>query len=129
GSKTLDELMVGARSSLESGQVAQAIDVQESAVRALEKLYAILTDRQGLEDLERSLTDLRRIKAELDHLADRERDLRRSTSELDQKAAGPESGKLAEGIQKAIEAQRELLSRTEARSRSSDELEPEAIER
>ncbi|HKC24079.1 MAG TPA: hypothetical protein VKF32_05020, partial [Thermoanaerobaculia bacterium] len=74
GSKTVDELMGGARASLDSGQTVQAVEVQESVVRSLEKLYAILTDRQGLDDLEHSLEALQRIKADLNKLADQEKE-------------------------------------------------------
>jgi hypothetical protein len=41
-------------------------------VKSLEKLYSILTDRAGLEDLQKSLDDLKKIQAELNALAERE---------------------------------------------------------
>ncbi len=129
GSKTVDELMGGARSSLESGQSVQALEVQEAVVRGLEKLYAILTDRQGIDDLERSLEELRKIKADLGALADQEKDLRQKTAALDDKAAGPGRKDLQQGIEKAIVAQRDLLARTETQARQSGEMELEAIER
>jgi hypothetical protein len=129
GSKTVDELMGGARASLDSGQTVQAVEVQESVVKSLEKLYAILTDRQDLDDLEHSLEALQKIKADLDKLAERERALHEKTSALETSAASPERKALEAGIQKALEAQQKLLGRTEAQARESGEMEIEAISR
>lgn len=129
GSKTLEELMTTAHSSLESGLSVQAIETQEAVVKGLERLYAILTDRQGLEDLEKSLADLKEIQKELAQLADREQALRQHTKELGEKAQSPEQIALEAGIQKAIEAQRELLSKTESQGRTSNQLEMEALQK
>ena len=129
GAKTLDELMGGSKSSLESGQTMQAIETQDAVVKSLEKLYAILTDRQGLDDLDRSLDELRKIKADLAGLADREKDLKEKTGTLGEKAASPRAKELAEGIRKAIEAQRNLLAATETQARESGEMEIESIAR
>jgi hypothetical protein len=129
GAKTLDELMGGSKSSLESGQTVQAVETQEAAVKSLEKLYAILTDRQGLDDLDKSLDELRKIKDDLASLADREKDLRAKTDALGSQATSPERKALQEGIQKAIEAERSLLARTETRARESGEMEIESIAR
>ena len=125
--KTLDELMGGSKSSLESGQTMQAIETQESVVKSLEKLYAILTDRQGLDDLDRSLDELRRIKDDLLGLAGREKDLKQKTGSLAEKAATPQAKELTEGIRKAIESQRNLLAATETQARESGEMELETI--
>jgi len=103
-SKTLDELMSGAQTNLEAGQSVQALEVQEAAVRSLERLYAILTDRRGVEDLEQSLAELKKIKADLEALAKREGDLREKTAALEERASGPERKELQQGIEKAIEA-------------------------
>jgi len=129
GSKTIDELMGGSRSSLESGQTVQAVEVQAAIVKSLERLYAILTDRQGLEDLEKSLKSLQEIKTEIAALADRESELRERTSALERDAAGPEQRRLQEAIENALARQRSLLGRTEARARQSGEMEIEAIAR
>ena len=129
GAKTLDELMGGSKSSLESGQTIQAVETQEAAVKSLEKLYAILTDRQGLDDLDKSLDELRKIQKDLSALADREKDLREKTGALGNRATSPERKALQEGIRKAIEAERSLLARTETRARESGEMEIESIAR
>lgn len=129
GSKTLEELMTSSHQNLESGQPNQAIETQVTAIKSLERLYSILTDRQGLENLEKSLEDLKKIQAELKELADREATLRKDTQSLDQKAANDKQRELASGIQKAIEEQRQILSRTESEARSSGNLEIEALER
>jgi hypothetical protein len=129
GAKTLDEMMGGSKTSLESGQTMQAIETQEAVVKSLEKLYAILTDRQGLDDLDRSLDELRKIKDDLAGLAGREKDLKEKTGALGEKAASPQAKDLAEGIKKAIEAQRNLLAATETQARESGEMEIESIAR
>jgi len=129
GQKTLEELMSSSHQDLEAGQHNQAIETQAAAIKSLERLYAILTDRQGLENLEKSLDDLKKIQAELKELADRESALRKDTQSLDQKAANDSQRDLATGIQKAIEEQRQLLSRTETESRSSTSMDLDALER
>jgi hypothetical protein len=129
GSKTLEELMTSAHQDLESGQHNQAFETQQAAIKSLERLYSILTDRQGLENLEKSLDDLKKIQAELKELADRESALRTDTQSLDQKAENAGQRELASGIQKAIEEQRQLLSRTETESRASGSLDLESLER
>jgi hypothetical protein len=128
-SKTLEELMTSSHQNLESGQANQAVETQQSAIKSLERLYSILTDRQGLENLEKSLEDLKKIQGELRDLADRENTLRKDTQSLDQRAANDKQRELSSGIQRAIEEQRQLLSRTESEARASGSLELEALER
>jgi hypothetical protein len=129
GSKTLEELMSIATTTLEQGQTVQSVENQEAVIKSLEKLYAILTDRAGLEDLQKSLDELKKVQAELTALADREQQLQKDTAGLRQSAATPEQKSLDQALQKAIEEQRELLAKTQAESRAQNQLELDEIQR
>lgn len=129
GSKTVEELMAAATSALEAGRTVQSVESQEAVVKSLEKLYAILTDRAGLEDLQKSLDELKQIQADLHALADREQKLRESTANLREKAATPEQKSLAAALEKAMAEQRDLLARTEKDARAQDGLELGEIQR
>jgi len=50
-SLTIDELMDSAKSAVTAGQVAQALEQQEQVVRSLERLLAILMDREEVKRL------------------------------------------------------------------------------
>lgn len=129
GAKTLEELMSGSHTNIQIGKPVQAIETQESIVQGLERLYAILTDRQGLEDLERSLAELREIKENLGQLADSEQQLRQSTERLKQDSRTEGQKKLEADIQSALREQRQLLERNEREARASNVFELEALER
>src|SRR5258706_15893145 len=51
GDKTLEELMGSSQQNISSGMSVQALETQQKVIEGLEKLYRILTDRMGLEDL------------------------------------------------------------------------------
>lgn len=129
GAKTLEELMSGSHSSIQVGKPVQAIETQEAIVKGLERLYAILTDRLGLEDLERSLAELREIKANLGELAESESKLRQATEKLQQSSKSESQKSLEAGIQSALREQRALLERAEREARASNVFDLEALER
>ena len=61
-----DELMDSTRTDIGMGRANAALDRQERIIEGLQKLLAILMDRQGLDDLEESLEELRDIKEALE---------------------------------------------------------------
>ena len=119
GAKTIEELMVASQSGIESDARAQAFEAQQAAIRGLERLYAILTDRQGLENIEKSLAELRAIQQQLGELASREEKLRQETAALERSAASPEQKALEAALAKALAEQRALLARTEQEGRGT----------
>lgn len=127
--KTLEELMGAAREDLEGGLSVRALETQQEVVKSLERLYSILTDRQGVQDLEKSLATLKELREELKQLETREAALEKETQELRERSATPEQKALAEGIAKALEKERDLLARTEAQSRASSVHELSELER
>ncbi|MBL8860507.1 MAG: hypothetical protein JNK02_00710, partial [Planctomycetes bacterium] len=129
GAKTLDELMAAAQENLSAGRAVQSIEAQEAAVKSLERLYSILTDRRGLEDLQKSLAGLQQIRQELSELARDEARLRAETAALKERAQTAEQRALRQGIERARAAQRALQERTEAEARASHDLDLAAIER
>ncbi len=129
GSKTVEELMSAASEALAAGQTVQSVESQEAVVKSLEKLYAILTDRAGLEDLQKSLDDLKKIRADLGKLAEREADLRKQTNAARDAAKTPEQKELTAAIDKALAEQRDLMGRTQAQSRNEGGLQLDEIQR
>ncbi|MCY2958637.1 MAG: hypothetical protein NTY35_00570, partial [Planctomycetota bacterium] len=129
GAKTLEELMSAAQENLESGRSVQSVESQEAAVKSLERLYSILTDRRGLEDLQKSLQNLQQLRQELGALASAESKLREETRALQARAATPEQRSLKEALDRAQAAQRSLLERTQAEARASNDLDMAELER
>lgn len=129
GAKTLEELMRGSHTNIQSGKPVQAIETQQAIIQGLERLYAILTDRQGLDDLDKSLAELRAIQQNLSQLADREAELTKATSRLQEEAKSSEQKELESAIAKALEEQRALLARNERAARESSVFQMEALER
>lgn len=127
--KTLEELMKAAREDLSGERTGQSIETQAEIVKSLERLYAILTDRADVRDLERSIENIEAIKKELAELAKRENDLRKETAALREQAATKEQKDLAAGLQKALEKERKLLERTQEQSRASGQHELAELER
>ncbi|HVS09645.1 MAG TPA: hypothetical protein VMS76_07195, partial [Planctomycetota bacterium] len=129
GSLTLDELMDRAREGVQSGQAMQSLESQERIIRGLERLLAILLDRQSLETLQESIEELRELRRELEQLSSREAEIQRATEALREASATPEQQALEAALSEMVERQRELLAENEELGRSSGLFELEAIER
>ena len=129
GSLTLEELMDDAREDVAGGQLVSSLEKQQSIADALERLLAILMDRENLEGLEQALLDLRTLRAELGLLSEREGQLQRETAELGERAKSDAQRALEQKIAALTAAQRELLAQNEAGARSSGGLALEELER
>ena len=57
-SQTLEEMMDGAKAGIESGQAVLSLEQQERIVVGLERLLAILMNRESLDSLEDALEEL-----------------------------------------------------------------------
>ncbi len=129
GAKTIEELMAAAQENLEGGRSVQSIEAQEAAVRSLERLYSILTDRRGLEDLQKSLDGLQELRKDLGELAESESKLRQETRALRERSATPEQKELRAALERAEAQQRSLLERTQAVARDTNDLDLASLER
>lgn len=109
GSLTLDELMKAARDGVESGRAVQSLERQEAAIKSLERLIAVLTDRESLERLESSLQELRALRERLRAMAQREASLEQETRELRSDSQSAAQRALESELQQLSERQRELL--------------------
>ena len=59
-----------------------SLESQENAIRALERLVAILLDRQSMESLDKSLEELQALRKDLQGLKEREQKLQDQTQQL-----------------------------------------------
>lgn len=124
---TLEELMVNARGELTGGQSVEAIRRQEEVIGRLERLLSILMDRPDLDQLDDELEALRKMKKELQSLADAEAELQRETEALRQESMTDAQRELSESLARALEKQRELLGENERQARESGDLQLEGL--
>jgi hypothetical protein len=127
GDKTLEELMGSSQQNIAAGMSVQALETQQRVIEGLEKLYRILTDRMGLEDLQKSLESLQKIRADLQALAAREHKLSEDAAKLQQDQLTPEQKQLANDLAAAEQQQRELRAETEKNGREQRNLDLEAL--
>ena len=122
GSLTLDELMGASGAELGGGRAGRALEEQERILASLERLLAILLDRQDLDSLEETLEELQEIKRRLGQLADDEARLEEQTADLKEEARNQELVDLTAGINRAAARQRDLLAQNESRGRADGSL-------
>ncbi len=126
---TVEERMDAARSALDQGRLAQSLEHQERLVAELERLLAILMDRENMQDLEDRLARLRAFDEALDALADEEGKLRGETEELRESSASEAARELERRLASLSDGQRKLLERTEELGRETGTAELEQISR
>jgi hypothetical protein len=124
---TLDERMDAARAALEQGRLAQSLEHQEQLVAKLERLLAILLDRENMDELEERLARLRAYDQALEDLADQEGKLREETEALHEESRSEAARELLDRLQALTASERELLRRTEEIGRASGAAELEEL--
>ena len=126
---TIEELMDSARQGVQSGQAVQSLESQEAVIHSLERLVAILLDRESMENLQTSLEELKAIRAEIEGLKTREQKLQQDTSKLRDDSKSETQKALEDRLRELASEQRKLLEQNEQMSRASGSAALEQIER
>ena len=127
GNRTLEELMEASQKGIDTGASVQALDAQMQVVKSLERLYEILTDRAGMDNLEKALKDLKQISADLAQLAKDEARIVEQAQAQQERMQSPEQRELLTRLESARERQRALQERTEALARENRALDLEQL--
>ncbi|MEL6903955.1 MAG: hypothetical protein AAFP22_01030, partial [Planctomycetota bacterium] len=128
GLVTLEELATRTREDVTDGRILAAFERQTQLVERVATLVQILEDRENVvENAEASLEEVRELIAKLDALSDEEQQIREETEALERDSVTEEARALSEGIEDALNEQRELLRRGEERAQESGRLRAEQL--
>ena len=129
GELTLDELMSKAQEDIAAGQTFSALQKQEQIISGVTRLLAILMDRKDVEDLDKSIQEIRDLKEGLEALAAEEQKLQEETAALREESANEAQKNLQKNLDQIAKAQRELLQQTENKGMNAGTFDLERIER